>query len=455
MRLFRLLTNAVEPDTPGMQNATFPLTPTLSLGERANGSRFLVNIAADGVAVRHCGQQPENGNSALDVRRPDAAKVRLPLPLGEGWGEGEGTVPGTERVASKRSLEILHLILTCIVLIGAGCQKAAQSSAPPPRMVAQVIAVPAKSQTVSETLSLVGSVAANEMVEVKSEIDGTVQEINFKEGERVEKGRLLVKLDDSKLIASAAEAEASFKLAKSTLERSKQLYERTLISPQEYDQVASQFQVAQATVELKRSLLKDTRIVAPFAGVVGTRAISPGQVISKNTPITWLVDLDPVKVEINIPERFLSQLKIGQTIELIVSAFPNRKFKGELFFIAPQVDPATRTAMVKAKIPNPELELKGGMFANLDLTLKVRENSVVIPESALAQLQEGGRASVFVVDQNQTAQMRQVKLGTRMPGQVEILEGIKPGEMVITEGLQKIGPGAPVRLAQEEGKSKT
>jgi membrane fusion protein (multidrug efflux system) len=295
-------------------------------------------------------------------------------------------------------------------------------------------------------------VAANEMVEVKSEIEGLVQEINFKEGQRVEKGHMLVKLDDSKLAASVAEAEASFKLAKSNLERSKQLFERTLISPQEYDQVASQFQVHQATVELKRSLLKDTRITTPFSGVVGTRALSAGQVISKDTPITWVVDLDPVKVEINVPERFLSQLKIGQTMELTVSAFPNRKFKGEVFFIAPQVDAGTRTAMVKARIPNPDMELKPGMFANLDLTLKVRENSVVIPESALNQLQEGGRATVFVVDQNQTAQMRQVKLGMRMPGQVEILEGVKAGEMVIIEGLQKIGPGAPVRVAQEEGK---
>jgi membrane fusion protein, multidrug efflux system len=341
------------------------------------------------------------------------------------------------------------------LLVCVGCQKAGKSSGAPPRMAAQVIAVPAKAQTVSETLSLVGSVAANEMVEIKSEIEGAVQEINFKEGERVEKGRLLVKLDDSKLQAAVSEAEASFKLAKSNLDRNKQLFDRTLISPQEFDQVASQFQLHQATLELKKSLLKDTRIVAPFAGVVGTRAISAGQVISKDTSIAWLVDLDPVKVEINVPERFLSQLKIGQTIEVIVSAFQNRKFKGEVFFIAPQVDPATRTAMVKARIPNPDLELKPGMFANLDLTLKVRDNSVVIPESALNQLQEGGRASVFVVAQDQTAQMRQVKLGMRLPGQVEVLEGIKAGEMVIVEGLQKIGPGAPVRVAQEEPKAKT
>ena len=345
--------------------------------------------------------------------------------------------------------------LAAAVALSTACQKAAQSSAPPPRMVAQVIAVPAKTQTVSETLSLVGSVAANEMVEVKSEIDGTVQEINFKEGERVEKGRLLVKLDDSKLVASVAEAEANFKLAKSDLDRSKQLFERTLISPQEYDQVASRFQVQQATLDLKKSLLKDTRIAAPFGGAVGTRTLSPGQVISKNTAITWLVDIDPVKVEINVPERFLSQLSVGQTIELTVSAFPNRKFKGELFFISPQVDPGTRTAMVKAKIPNHEFELKPGMFANLDLTLKIRENSVVIPESALSQLQEGGKATVFIVDDKQTAQMRQVKLGRHMPGQVEILEGLKAGEVVIVEGLQKIGPGAPVRLAQEEPKPKT
>lgn len=351
-----------------------------------------------------------------------------------------------------RLLGIIAVAAAMVVL--AGCKKTAQGSGGPARFSPQVIAVPAKEQTVSENLSLVGSLAANEMVEIKSEIDGTVEEIPVKEGQRIEKGQLLVKLDESKLRASLAEAEASFKLSKANLERNKHLFERTLIAPQEFDQIASQFQVREATLALKKSQLKDTRIHASFNGVIGSRLVSPGQVIAKNTTLTWLVDLDPLKAEINVPERFLSQLKIGQAIELNVSTFPDRKFKGELFFIAPQVDPATRTALVKARIPNPNLELKPGMFANLDLTLKIREKAIVVPESALNQLQEGGNASLFVVDEKQTAQLRQVKLGVRSPGNVEILEGVKPGEMVIIEGLQKIGPGAPVRLAPPEEKAK-
>src|SRR6185295_13308451 len=150
-----------------------------------------------------------------------------------------------------------------------------------------------------------------------------------------------------------------------------------LISQQEYDQAAALFQANQASLDLKKRNLKDTRITAPFSGIAGNRTISPGQVISKNTTLMWLVDLETVKVEVNVPERFLGQLSVGQSLELTVAAYPGDKFKGEVYFIAPQVDPATRTAFVKAKIANAGHKLKPGMFASLDLTLKLKDQAVV------------------------------------------------------------------------------
>jgi len=337
--------------------------------------------------------------------------------------------------------------LTMTALLAGGCHQK-QADGPGVFPPTQVVAVEARVQSVSETLSLVGTVAADEMVEIKAETEGVVQTINFEEGQPVEAGRLLLGLDETKLAAAVSEAEASFKLSRANFSRSEQLLKDRLISQQEFDQAAATFAVNQAGLELKRRELKDTRIYAPFAGVTGARSVSPGQVISKNSTLTWLVALNPVKVEVNVPERFLSQLKAGQTLEIGVATFPGRKFKGQVYFIAPFVDPATRTALVKARIANPDFELKPGMFANLDLTLQIRDHAIVIPEPAL--MLSGDRTMVFVVDKNLVAQLRDVNIGVRLAGQVEILKGLGDGDRVIVEGLQKTRPGGPVKLAGPE-----
>jgi len=328
-----------------------------------------------------------------------------------------------------------------------GCTKQA-ASGPMVFPPTQVIAVEARKQTVTETLSLVGTLAADEMVEIKSEIDGLVESISFEEGKPVKKWQLLIQLDDTKLATSLAEAEANFNLSKANFERTQQIFRDKLISQQEYDQSASTYEANRATLERKRRELKDTRIYASFDGVMSSRNFSPGQVIAKNTTMSWLVKLDPVKVEVNVPERFLSQLHAGQTLELSVAAFPGRKFNGKVFFVAPSVDSVTRTALVKAEIPNPEFELKPGMFANLDLTLKIKDDAVVIPETAL--MLSGDKATVFTVDKTQTAQIRPVKIGVRMAGVAEIVSGLQAGELVIVEGIQKARPGGPVKVAPPE-----
>jgi membrane fusion protein (multidrug efflux system) len=309
----------------------------------------------------------------------------------------------------------------------------------------QVVMIEARKRPVSETLSLVGTLTADEMVEIKSEIDGLVKDVHFDEGRPVETGQLLLQIDDSKLVASAAEAEANFKLSQANFDRMRQLLKDKLVSQQEFDQAAAVFDVNRAGLDLKRQLLKDTRITAPFSGITGARNVSPGQVIAKNATLTWIVQSNPVKVEVNVPERFLAQLQLGQDIEIGVASLPGRKFRGKVYFIAPQLDPATRTALVKARIENPKLELRPGMFANLDLTLQIRDQAVVIPEAAL--MWSGERASIYVVDGEMTAQIRPVKPGVRLTAEVEITSGLKAGEKVIVEGFQKTRPGGKVAPA--------
>jgi len=350
----------------------------------------------------------------------------------------------------SRTIFILMLAFFALGLAGCNRKKGAAAAGGPPggMMAVQVVAVEARREPIVETLSLVGTLLANEMVEVKSEIEGMVVSLPFQEGQRVEKGDLLAQLDDSELSAAVAEAEANFQLTQLTLDRNKQLFRDKLISQQEYDQSQAGFNAARATVDRRKSELKHTRIFASFPGIAGGRQVSPGQVISKNTTITWVVDLDRLKAEFGVPERFLGQLRLGQKIQLLLAAFPAEKFVGEVYFIGPQVDPGTRTALIRAYVSNQELKLKPGMFANLDLALRVKDDAVVVPEPALMPI--GDRVTVLVVDKDQIAQLRPVKVGMRTAGMAEILSGINSGDVVIVEGTQKARPGGKVRLAPTE-----
>ncbi|MFM8471684.1 MAG: efflux RND transporter periplasmic adaptor subunit [Limisphaerales bacterium] len=344
---------------------------------------------------------------------------------------------------------LLPITLGALTIVSA-CKKpeAAKSSPPPAIPPTQVVAVEARREAVAESLSLVGTLTANEWVEIKAELEAAVVEIGFDEGKPVQKGQLLFRLDESKLTTALTEAEVNLKLSKANYDRAQQLFRDKTISQQEFDQLASRFESMQAAIALTQRELQDTKIFAPVAGGMGARNVSSGQVIKKDTVLGNLVDLNPVKVEVNVPERFLSLLKLDQTIELRVAAFPGRSFKGQVYFIAPQVDTTTRTALVKAKIANADGTLKPGMFANLDLTLQLRDAAVVVPEPAI--IVNADKAMLDVVDKDMNAQLRFVKLGVRSAGVVEILSGVDADQLVIVEGVQKVRPGAKVKPAGPE-----
>jgi membrane fusion protein (multidrug efflux system) len=349
---------------------------------------------------------------------------------------------------------IIHTTITIVLGLGfvTGCGPAAEekSGGSPPMMPTQVVAVPAKVEKVADTLSLIGTVAAQEMVELKSETAGIVEAIHFLEGQKVKKGQLLIELDQAKLHASVVETEANLALTESNYLRNKELLDSKLISKQEFEQTRTQFEAQQALVNLRNRQLQDTRIVAPFDGTVGARSVSPGQVISPNTTLTWLVALDTVNVEFNVPERYLSVCKTKQSIDVKVAAYPEKIFSGSVFFVAPFVETELRTTLVKAAVPNPNDLLKPGMFATLDLTLTIRDKAIVIPEPALFRTLDDERAMVYVIDEENLAQFRTVTVGERKTKKVEITQGLSEGEMVIVEGTQKIGPGSPVKLAPAE-----
>ena len=308
----------------------------------------------------------------------------------------------------KMSLWMQIGLVALVATAGAGCGKKAKGpGGPPPGTAMRVRAEAALVGPLEESIALVASISANESIEVKSEVDGLVESVNFQEGQPVQKGDPLVTLDQSKLAAAVAQAEANFRLAQLTRERAESMLQNNTISQQEYDQATSSFQVNQATLELSRQQLKDTKVTAPFGGFTGARLVSPGQVISKSTVLTTLVDLTPVKVDIQVPERFLGQLKIGQAIAFRVPAYPGETFRGEVYFIDPQVNLATRTVLVKATQANEDGRLRPGMFGNLDLILVAKDAAVTVPESAI--LRNGDQAFLYTISPENSARMTPVE----------------------------------------------
>ncbi len=343
-----------------------------------------------------------------------------------------------------------HSPVYLVMIVGftlAGCGKHS-TGGPPGGMVVQVVGFRAVEQPVEDRVAVVGTLTADEWVAIKSEIDGIIKAIGFEEGQRVKANEVLFRIDRSKLESSLAEAEANLKLAEATYQRYAALAQSRAVSQQEIDQARMTYEARRAALELMRQQLGDTDIIAPFPGTVGARLISLGQYVTKGQTLTSLIDDDTLKVEFHVPERFMSQLTTAKDVEVQVASYPNERFRGTVYFVDPQVDPTTRTVLVKARLANPDGKLRSGMFANLDVILQVHERAVVIPETAL--MLEGQTTSVFVVNAENLVEPRNVTTGVRLPDGVEIVTGLRPEETVITEGGQKVHPGAKVSVRYED-----
>lgn len=351
---------------------------------------------------------------------------------------------------SRISLSGVWLVGLFILMIQTGCQPGGAAQGPPGGAYSvQVISEVAQQQDITESIRLVGSMAANEQISVTTEIAGIVDEVSFEEGQEVSRGDLLIKLQTDKLEAQIEQIEAEFTLAEQNYERGQTLVAENVISAEEFDQRESRYRNSQALLNLRKEELEDAYIRAPFDGILDERQISPGQYITPGQSITRLVDVTPLKAEFRVPERFISQLKIGQTVDITVTAYPEKTFTGTVYFMSPEVDQNTRTLLVKARIPNEERFLKPGMFGNLELQLNIRKNAVVIPESSV--FFQGDQKFVYLFKQDGTAELRPITTGKRLPGRVEVQSGVGPGERVIAEGHpQKLYPGVQVTEAESE-----
>jgi membrane fusion protein (multidrug efflux system) len=305
-----------------------------------------------------------------------------------------------------------------------------------------VEAAPIARGSIADKFEGVGTVEAGEAITVVSEIDGLVERMPFREGDPVAKGALLAQLDDQQLRAENSRAEALRDQAQVTYDRVKSVVDQSAGSPQDLDDAAAALKVANANLALAKSRLDKTRITAPWAGLVGSRRVSPGAFLRAGEAITDLAAVREVKVTFSAPERYLSVLKRGAAVTVSTPAFAGETLEGKIDVVEPVLDASLRSARVIARVANPGMKLRPGMSANISAILSERADAITIPSEAV--FVEGGQAFVYAIGADSTVSRVAVTLGTRTAQSVEVTSGLEPGGSVVRAGHQKLFPGAKV-----------
>jgi membrane fusion protein (multidrug efflux system) len=299
----------------------------------------------------------------------------------------------------------------------------------------------AQRDTVVDAIDATGQIEATQAIELRPEVEGRLAAILVNEGTIVARGTPLFKIDDAELRAEVAKAEADRDLARQALARTKGLLEQKASTASELERAEATARSTQAQLDLLNLRLDRTTVRAPFAGVVGRRFVSLGDYLTTSTRLITLQTFDPQRAVFQIPERYADRLTVGQKVAFRVAALPGREFVGVVDFVDPVVQLPGRTLTAKARVANPRRALQAGMFIEARLATATRPDAVVVPEDAVLSL--SGARVIWVVKDGK-ADRREVSLGVRTPGFVEVASGVQAGEQVVVGGAERLQPGAPV-----------
>ena len=320
-----------------------------------------------------------------------------------------------------------------------GGPRAAGAAGGMPPMAVEVAV--AQRDTVVDAIDATGQIEAVQVIELRPEVEGRIERILVEEGRIVGRGTPLFKIDDAELRAQVDRATAERDLARQALTRTKGLLDQKASTASELERAEATARSTQAQLDLLELRLARTTVRAPFAGVVGRRLVSLGDYVTTSTRLITLQTFDPQRAVFQIPERFADRLALRQKVAFRVAALPGREFVGVVDFVDPVVQLPGRTLMAKARVANPRRELQSGMFIEARLATATRPDAVVIPEDAVLSLQ--GSRVVWAVKDGK-ADRRDVELGVRTPGFVEVKKGVQAGEQVVVGGAERLQPGAPV-----------
>jgi membrane fusion protein (multidrug efflux system) len=309
-------------------------------------------------------------------------------------------------------------------------------------------AVGVKRMDVTRTIEAVGTAQANEAVAITAKATGMVERLNFQEGQQVKAGVILVELEAAESSANISALRAARDAAKMSYDRGKQLIESKNIAQARLDELSKTYEGAEARLRAEQAKFSDSVIRAPFTGKLGLRRVSLGALVRPGDMITTLDDTSVIKLEFEIPETVLSGIAIGNTVSAKASSMPDRKFEGIVSTLDSRIDPTTRAVRVRAQIPNGDDVLKPGMFMTVALSMGKELNAMMIPEEAL--LAQGGEQFVFVISEGRATRTR-VTLGQRLPGLVQITNGLHADDQVAVTGLQQLRDGSRVRVTNAQG----
>jgi membrane fusion protein (multidrug efflux system) len=301
--------------------------------------------------------------------------------------------------------------------------------------------------TISEEVTAVGTLLANESVMIRPDRDGRVVEIHFSEGQLVRKGERLVSFDSAELQAQLAAVNSEVTLNQSRLKRATELNEKKFISGQALDDAKEAFNQSLARQAEIKARLEKSFVSAPFEGVAGLRQVSPGAYVKAGQDIARLEGIGSLKVDFRVPELYLGRIRTRQEVVTRVDAYPGEAFRGEIYAIEPAVDEQTRTVLVRARIGNPGARLKPGMFSRIVLVLETKENALLVPEQALVP--QGKDRFVFRIVDGKAA-LTKIELGLRRPGEVEIRDGLSAGDAIVVDGQLRLRDGLAVTVVPDK-----
>lgn len=349
--------------------------------------------------------------------------------------------PSTPLRAAARLLAPL-LALAAAPGCGVGDGEAESVGGPPAPSV-EVMQVAAALLRDAATFS--GQLSAENSVVVKPETSGVVEEILFEEGHDAVADQVLIRLRSQEQEARVRESKANLALAREVYDRTHQLATKRAASRAAQDEASAQLAVAEARLELAEVELERTRIRAPFDGVLGMRLVAPGDRVDDDTPLVQIDAVDRLQVSFAISELGILFTRVGAPVEVRVAPYPNEVFPGEVFFVSPTLDPATRRIVAKAWVPNADRRLRAGLFASVDMEIDRRENAIRVPESAIVFDRQG--TYVWKLDAEDRASRVPVQVGLRQGGRVEVSLGLLPGDRIVTAGTHKVQEGKQVAVA--------
>lgn len=313
------------------------------------------------------------------------------------------------------------------------------NSAPPPVMVNAYIVKP---QKIENAVMSTGTAMANELVSLQPEMPGRVVKINFREGSLVSKGSLLVKLFDTDLQAQLKKLKLQEELAVKNEQRLKELLKINAVSQQEYDLGLNQLNTIQADMDLIRANIQKTEIRAPFTGKTGLRNISEGAFVSSATIITSIQQLQPLRIDFSIPEKYVQLINKNPQIEFTIEG-SDEIFTAPIYAIDPSIDPNTRSVKMRALFPNKKTEIFPGAFIKILMPLETLENGIMIPTEAVIPELKGQK--VFI-SKNGKAFPQKIELGLRNDSTIQVLSGLHPGDTVIITGIMQLRPESPLKI---------